>query len=98
MESLLTDRRRLVMPKKKKYDDFANVEIDRNYQIPEEFPEGTYGEPVNAEQSLQSQVDNPNRRPYSAFNYENKTLHADAQRNMSNSHPPNDFPAEDTED
>lgn len=65
------------MPKKKKYDDFANVEIDRNYQIPEEFPEGTYGEPVNAEQPLQSQVDNPNRRPYSAFNYENKTLHAD---------------------
>lgn len=85
------------MAKKRRYDDFINVETDRNYQIPEEFPEGTYGEPVNAENPVAEQTDNPQRRPYSAFNYENKSLHADEQRNMDNSHPPNDFPGEDTE-
>ncbi|MGM8216789.1 cytosolic protein [Bacillaceae bacterium W0354] len=81
------------MGKDRKYDDFANAEIQQNYQVPEEFPEGTYGEPVNQE-ALEARPVNEERRHYSAFNYENKRLHEDRPREHPGAHIPQDFPSE----
>ncbi|MET3683673.1 hypothetical protein ABID56_001782 [Alkalibacillus flavidus] len=79
------------MAKKKKNDDFATVEVQQNMQVPEEFPEGTYGEPVHDE-PLQAREYDPKRRHYSAFNYENKQLHHDIPRQYPSAHQPNNFP------
>jgi len=82
------------MAKDRKYSDFANAEVQNEYQVPEEFPEGTYGEPVNQDK-LQPRPDKENRRHYSAFNYENKALHEDRPRDYPGAHIPGDFPEED---
>ncbi|WP_188206592.1 cytosolic protein [Alkalibacillus aidingensis] len=80
------------MAKRKKNDDFADVEVQQNYQIPQEFPEGTYGTPINQDEPLQARDDDPKRRHQSAFNYENKQLHEDMPRQYPTSHEPEDFP------
>ncbi len=81
------------MGKKRKYEDFKNVEVQQNYQVPEEFPEGTYGEPVNQD-PLEARPENKSRRHHTPFNYENKQLHADIPREYPGAHIPKDFPDE----
>jgi hypothetical protein len=75
--------------KKKKYTNFANVEVMQNYEIPEEFPEGPFGSPINRELGTSSEP-NKDKRDYSAFNYEDKTLHQDIPRQYPGAHPTHD--------
>ncbi|WP_017187799.1 hypothetical protein [Alkalibacillus haloalkaliphilus] len=78
------------MGKRKKHDDFATVEVQQNYQVPEEFPDGNYGQPDD--QPLQEREHDPKRRHYSNFNYENKQLHEDLPRKYPFAHKPENFP------
>jgi hypothetical protein len=82
--------------KQPQYTDFSNVVTGQNYVIPEDLPEGPYGSPVNRELG-KSTAWNENQRHYSAFNYENKTLHEDAARQYPGAHLPHDDPDEHTE-
>ncbi|RSL34131.1 hypothetical protein D7Z54_06065 [Salibacterium salarium] len=68
------------------YEDFANVEVSREYVLPETFPEGPYGSPIEREAG-KSTPWKEGQRSYSAFNYENKDLHNDNPRHYPNAHP-----------
>ncbi|PPA70089.1 cytosolic protein [Jeotgalibacillus proteolyticus] len=78
------------MGKKEEYSDFSNVEVGREYLVPETLPEGPYGSP-RGKYSLVKNKSGPWRegqRYYSAFNYENKSLHEDIPRQVPGSHIP----------
>lgn len=82
-----------------KYTDFSNVETGRNYLIPEEMPEGAYGAPIG-EFTIVENKSTPwkeGQRHYSAFNYENKTLHENLPRQVDGAHPTHDNPDVSTE-
>ncbi|GEL77882.1 hypothetical protein [Tenuibacillus multivorans] len=80
--------------RKKQQDDFTPVEVRDNYQVPEEFPEGTYGNPINADEPLHAMPEKESKRHHSAFAYENKELHADLPRQFPDAHDPQDYPDE----
>ncbi|MFB5660812.1 hypothetical protein [Alteribacillus sp. HJP-4] len=71
------------------YDDFANVEAKRDYVFPETLPEGPYGSPINKKPGKTSPW-RKGQRSYSAFNYENKSLHEDIPRKYPVAHPVHD--------
>lgn len=73
------------------YTDVSTVETKQNYYIPEEFPEGSYGSPVNKKLGKTSEW-REGQRPYSAFNYEFKSLHQNLPRQVPGAHPPHDDP------
>ncbi|HLU20945.1 MAG TPA: cytosolic protein [Bacillaceae bacterium] len=77
----------------KEYSDVSNVEVQRNFVIPEELPEGAYGAPrgKNSPVENKSTAWKKDQRSYSAFNYEFKSLH-DNPRKAEGSHPPHDNP------
>ncbi|MDP4164097.1 MAG: cytosolic protein [Bacillota bacterium] len=76
------------------YSDFANVEKQQDYLIPESLPEGPYGSPIrkNAPVENKSTPWEEGQRYYSAFNYENKSLHQNLPRQMDGAHPTHDDP------
>ncbi len=81
------------------YTDVSNVETQRNFIIPEDLPEGAYGAP----RGKYTRVENKStpwkegQRPYSAFNYEFKSMHEDIPRQFPGAHPTHDDPDQDTE-
>jgi hypothetical protein len=77
-----------------KYSDFGNVEKRRNYLTAEEFPDGPVGSPFRKDDpvELKSTPWRDGQRRYSAFNYENKSLHQDMPRQMEGAHPTHDDP------
>ncbi len=83
-----------------KYTDFSNVEVGRSYIPPQQTPEGPYGSPYKADEPLQGKQElagATEQRSYSAFNYENKTLHEGLPRQMDGAHPTHDDPTRDTQ-
>ena len=78
--------------KEENYDDFANVESQRNLVIPEDLPEGPYGAPRGADTPVENKSTpwREGQRPYSAFNYENKALHENLPRKYPGAHPTHD--------
>jgi hypothetical protein len=85
------------MPKEsKEYTDFSNVEDMRNYILPEDLPEGPYGSP-RVEKLGKSTEWEEGQRYYSAFNYENKSLHQDLPRKFPGAHPTHDDPEKNEE-
>ncbi|KIL46442.1 hypothetical protein KP77_25690 [Jeotgalibacillus alimentarius] len=73
-----------------RYSDFSNVEVQKEYLIPESFPEGPYGSP-RGKYSLVRNKSGPwksGQRYYSAFNYENKGAHEDVPRQDPGAHIP----------
>ncbi|MCK0472733.1 cytosolic protein [Halalkalibacter sp. APA_J-10(15)] len=74
------------------YSDFANVEAMRNFLVPEQTPEGPYGSPFNKEKPVSNKTTpfKKGQRPYSAFNYENKSLHENNPRKDPGAHPTHD--------
>lgn len=62
------------------YTDFASVESQRNDLIAEEFPDGPYGSPMNAESLGKSTPWRMDQRPPNRFDYENRELHAGLER------------------
>ncbi|MCM3567582.1 cytosolic protein [Neobacillus mesonae] len=78
----------------REYFDLSNVEKQRNYLTAEEFPDGPFGSPIRQDEPVQlkSTPWKEGQRRYSAFNYENKSLHQDMPRQMEGSHPTHDDP------
>jgi len=74
--------------------NFSNVEKLNEYLIPEEFPEGAYGSPIRAFDPVEGKSTEweEGQRRYSAFTYENKSLHEDLPRQIEGAHPPHDDP------
>jgi hypothetical protein len=71
--------------------EFANVEVGREYIVPEEFPEGPYGAPRGKFERIKpGKKGKKGQRVYSAFNYEYKQLHENLPRQMDGAHPPHD--------
>lgn len=76
------------------YTDFSAVEMQRKFLVPQEFPEGAYGEPARKHEPV-CKKKAPSRYPYeqqtySAYTYENRTLHAGLPRQMEGAHPTHD--------
>jgi hypothetical protein len=71
------------------YSDFSNVETYRNFIVPETLPEGPYGAPRGKHTPVENKSTpwREGQRYYSAFNYENKSLHQDIPRQEPGSHP-----------
>lgn len=81
------------------YTDFSNVETMRNFLVPETLPEGPYGSPRGKYEPVENKSTpwEKGQRYYSAFNYENKSLHEDLPRQMGPAHPPHDDPENENE-
>lgn len=84
----------------KVYSELSNVEKSRNFLTAEEFPEGPYGSPIKVDEPVENKSTEwkEGQRPYSAFNYENKSLHQELPRQMEGAHPPHDDPEKDTQE
>ncbi|MFC0187681.1 hypothetical protein ACFFJY_05235 [Fictibacillus aquaticus] len=80
-----------------KYSDFSNVETARRFVLPEDFPEGPYGSPI-VRKLGKSTPWKEDQRYYSAFNYENKSLHEGIERKFPGAHPTHDDPERSTQD
>ncbi|WP_223701444.1 cytosolic protein [Sutcliffiella deserti] len=77
---------------KEEYSDFANVENMHHYLTPEQLPEGPYGSPRGKDSPVENKSTpwEEEQRYYSAFNYENKSLHDDLPRQFPGAHPTHD--------
>ncbi|MFV9511573.1 hypothetical protein [Tepidibacillus sp. LV47] len=85
-----------ILKRTRKFSDVGTVESQRDNLVPEEFPEGPYGSPIN--HSLTK--DTPyleSQRATSAFTYENKQFHEGIKRQDPNAHPTHDNPDENIE-
>ncbi|GAB7386915.1 hypothetical protein BSNK01_07510 [Bacillaceae bacterium] len=80
--------------KKRKYTDTDVVESQRNEIIPEEFPEGPYGSPMNFPLSQEWE---PYEHAISAFTYEARQFHEGIPRREPGSHPTHDDPQDSRE-
>lgn len=78
----------------KEYSDFSNVTNIDNDLIPEEFPEGSFGSPIDAEKPVygKSTPWEEGQRRQSAFIYPYKELHDDLPRQTPGAHPIHDSP------
>lgn len=74
------------------YQDFSNVEKQREVINAEEFPEGPFGSPFSQQRPVQNKDGNwqKGQRSNSGFTYENRTLHEDTPRQMGGAHPIHD--------
>lgn len=81
------------------YTDVSTVETRRNFIIPEDFPEGAYGAPRGEHTPVEGKSTpwRKGQRPYSAHNYENKSLHQNLPRQFPGAHQPHDDPNSETE-
>ncbi|MCM3632347.1 hypothetical protein [Paenibacillus camelliae] len=66
--------------KRSESTDLATVESQRNDLIPEEFADGPYGSPTNAEQLGKSTPWRKDQRPPNRFDYEDRAQHAGTER------------------
>ncbi len=89
-------RRRGFRKENEMYTDFSNVETMHKFVLPEDLPEGPYGSPINTKLGKTTPFDE-DQRSYSAFNFENKTLHQDIPRQFPGSHPVHSDPDRETE-
>ncbi|WP_110928597.1 cytosolic protein [Bacillus massiliglaciei] len=87
------------MSKNKKYHELSNVEKQRNFLVPEEFPEGPYGSALGAEAPVENKSTDweEGQRYYTAFNWENKSLHEGMPREFPGAHQPHDAPDRDSQ-
>src|SRR5699024_12679200 len=78
----------------KKFSDFSNVRSMKNELIPEEFPEGAFGEPSSADHPAYSKSTpwEKGQRRLSAYVYPYKELHEDLPRQTPGAHPIHDEP------
>ncbi|TQS75993.1 cytosolic protein [Ornithinibacillus gellani] len=79
-----------------KYTDFDNVEKMREYINPEEFPEGSVGSTIRANEPVtgKSTPWKQGQRSRSAYVYEDKAFHEDIPRQAPGAHPLHDEPNE----
>lgn len=69
--------------KEKYFSELSNVKNMHDTLIPEEFPEGTYGSPINEHSMVEgkSTESEEGQQRASAFKYINKLTHDDRTRN-----------------
>ncbi|MBU8906570.1 hypothetical protein [Desertibacillus haloalkaliphilus] len=67
-----------------------------NFLTAEEFADGPYGSPINRPLGKSTSWDE-GQRPYSAFNYEDKSFHENLPRQFPGAHPTHDDPDVDAE-
>lgn len=77
--------------KEEQYSNISNVD-ENEYLIPEEFPEGSFGSPINAEKAVFSKSTpwQKGQRRQSAFVYPDKDRHDDLPRQAPGAHPIHD--------
>lgn len=87
----------MLFNEEEEYTDFSNVETMRNYLTVEDLPEGPYGSPRGKSEPVENKSTpwEKGQRYYSAFNYENKSLHQNLPRQFPGAHPTHDDPATD---
>lgn len=78
----------------KDFSDFTNVKKIHDDLIPEEFPEGAFGSPINAMQSIQGKSSpwEKGQHRQSAYVYPDKSIHNDLPRQAPGAHPTHDEP------
>ncbi len=78
----------------KTYSDFSNVRSLKNELIPEEFPDGAFGESIGENQPAEGKSTpwQEGQRRQSAFVYAYKALHQDLPRQTPGAHPIHDEP------
>ncbi|MCR8656868.1 hypothetical protein [Paenibacillus endoradicis] len=69
-----------IKEQRNQYTDLATVESQRNDLVAEEFTDGPYGSPVNAESLGKSTDWRVDQRPPNRFDYENRELHSGKER------------------
>lgn len=76
----------------KGYSNISNVDERDNYLIPEEFPEGAFGSPIDKEEAVYSKSTpwQEGQRRQSAFVYPDKDRHDDLPRQAPGAHPIHD--------
>ncbi|RLL46515.1 hypothetical protein D8M04_04720 [Oceanobacillus piezotolerans] len=82
------------MPKKhqRKFTNFEAIERSKNELIPEEFPEGAFGSPVNSKEPVEGKSTpwEEGQKRMSAFVYPDEEQHDDLPRQLPGSHPLHD--------
>lgn len=78
--------------KKDKYSDFASAVKQRTFLTAEEYPEGPYGSPINADERVENKSTpwQKGQQYYSNFTYENRNLHENIPRQYPGAHPTHD--------
>lgn len=76
------------------YSDFSNVKSNRNELVPEEFPEGSLGSPINQDVPVQNKSTpwQEGQRRQSAFIYADKGQHEKHPRKAPGAHQIHDHP------
>ncbi|MGJ9384064.1 hypothetical protein CR203_24495 [Salipaludibacillus neizhouensis] len=84
----------------KNYTDFSTVETERNFLTHEEFSEGPYGSPRNANEPVENKSTpwEEGQQYYSNFAYENRNLHQGLPRKDPGAHLTHDDKDKATED
>ncbi|WP_050180131.1 hypothetical protein [Domibacillus robiginosus] len=79
------------MDKKTDYQELSNVQ-DQLTLIPEEFPDGAYGQPIDNEKAVEGKSTpwKENQHVASGFTYEFKQLHENRSRQYPGAHPTHD--------
>lgn len=79
------------MEKEPYYKEMTNVQ-DEQTIIPEEFPEGSYGEAIGKQRPVENKSTpwKEDQRTASAFTYENRRLHENVPRQYPGAHPTHD--------
>ncbi|MFC6331325.1 hypothetical protein ACFP56_01710 [Paenibacillus septentrionalis] len=76
----MTKEEGFLKEERSEYTDLATVESQRNDLTAEEFAEGPYGSPINAETLGKSTPWRKDQRPPNRFDYENRALHKGTER------------------
>lgn len=79
-----------IVKRDREYSDVSTVESQVDNLLPEEFPEGAYGSPVNRQPLGKDGDFLESQRATSAFNYEGKSFHEGLERHDPNAHPTHD--------
>ena len=92
-----TKIRHNIIERQRDFSDLSTVESQKDNLLPEEFPDGPYGSPVN----LELEKDTPyleSQRSTSAFTYEDKEFHEGIKRLYPEGHPTHDDRVDNHED
>lgn len=83
--------------KEKKYSDFSNVNSQKEMLIPEEFPEGSFGSPIDQNDPVyrKSTEWKEGQQSDSAYVYPDREQHAGLPRQTPGAHPLHDESSED---
>lgn len=74
---------------RKDYEEFSNVQKQREQLIPEEFPEGPVGSPIHSETPVSGKSTSWEKGQHrtSAFIYPDKEKHQKLERRVPGAHP-----------